>query len=448
MKTGTIKKLLFCASLTLFFCAPLAAQENEPTSKYTLSDCLHIAMSKSSDILTAKEEIKRAKGVVFEKWSSILSVNAEARYTYMGLTPDTLSNSSLYLGPSAPLSEPEDKYDFGINASLTVFSGGKIMWGLNIVHLQLEVAEEQYRIAINDAVYDTKVAFYSILLAKEEVEMRSEELELLTKNLEKTKKKYKNGLVPKYDVMRIEVETINARTSLIKAKNDLTVAYEDLKKLLDIDLGKPIGIEGELKHNERDIDLKGFLIIAESESPKLNIAELTERIADRNVNVAIGDFFPTIKAFANYDHSATGWDSVSFNEKDWEFTAGVMVEIPITDIVLSLAKKKQTNAEYEKAKLELLDTAKNVEYSIRSAYYDLIESKEIIKLQGYNIGLAEENLKTAEIRYENGVGTLLELLDAHLAVTEAKLNYISALFNYEKSLSQIEKILGKEGMHN
>ncbi len=448
MKTGTIKKLLFCASLILFLHAPLAAQENEPTSKYTLNECIHIAMSKSSDILIAKEKIKQAKGVVFEKWSSILSVNAEARYTYMGLTPDALSNASLYLGTSAPSSEPEDQYNFGINASLTLFSGGKIMWGLNIVHLQLEVAEEQYRIAVNDAVYDTKVAFYSILLAKEEMEMRSEELELLTRNLEKTKDKYKNGLVPRYDVMRIEVEAINVRTSLIEAKNDLTVAYEDLKILLDIDLGKPIEIEGELKYDERDINLNGLLLAAESESPQLNIAELTERIADKNVNVAIGDFFPLVRAFANYDHSAKGWDNIRFNEKDWEFTAGVMVEIPITDLVLSLAKKKQANAEYEKAKLELLDTAKDVEYSIRSAYYDLIESKEIIKLQGYNIKLAEENLKTAEIRYENGVGALLELLDAHLAVTEANLNYIGALFNYEKSLSQIEKILGKEGKHN
>ena len=61
MKTGIIKKLIFCTSLILFFYAPLAAQEKEPTSKYTLDECIHIAMSKSSDILTAKEEIKRAR---------------------------------------------------------------------------------------------------------------------------------------------------------------------------------------------------------------------------------------------------------------------------------------------------------------------------------------------------------------------------------------------------
>lgn len=448
MKTGIVKRLLLSVGLILLFCAFLYAQEGEIASRYTLGECIDIAMSKSSDILTAREEVRRAKGVVFEKWSSILSINAEARYTYSGLIPDSLSNSSMYLGTSSPSTDPDDQYDFGISASLTVFSGGKIVWGLNVAYLELEVAEQQYRIAVNEAVYDTKVAFYSILLAKKEMEMRSEELELLTRNLEKTEDKYKNGLVPKYDVMRIEVESINARTSLIEAKNDLAVAYEDLKMLLDIDLEKPIEIDGELRYNERDEDLKELLLAAESESPELNVAELTERIADKEVSIAIGDFFPLIKVFADYDHSAAGWDNISFNEKDWEFTAGVMVEIPITDLVLTMAKKKQANAEYEKAKLELLDTTKNVEYSIRNAYYDLVESKEIIKLQKYNIELAGENLKTAEIRYENGVGTLLELLDARLAVTEAKLNHISALFNYEKSLSQIKKILGREGMRN
>ncbi|MBN1572331.1 MAG: TolC family protein [Deltaproteobacteria bacterium] len=434
--------------LVFFLFAPLYAQEGGPVSKYTLDDCVEIAMERSSDILTAKEGIKLAKGVVFEKWSSILSVNAEAKYTYTGLIPETTSASGLSSGLSTPLDEPDDQYDFGITASLTLFSGGKVIWGLNIAHLQLQVAEEQYRIAVNEAVYDTKVAFYAILLAKKKIEMRLEELDLLTRNLEKTEDKYRNGLVPKYDVMRIEVEAINARTSLIEAKNDLTVAYEDLKKLLDIDLGKPIEIEGELKYYEREADLKLLLTAAETESPERNIAGLNERIADRNVDIAIGDFFPAVKAFANYDHSATGWEKISFNEPDWEFTAGVVVEIPITDLVLSMAKKKQANAEYKVAELKLKDTKRDMEYSIRSAYYDLVESKEIIKLQEYNIGLSEENLKTAELRYENGVGTLLELLDARLAVTEAKLNYLTALFNHEKSLSQIRKLLGREGTTN
>lgn len=449
MKNSYIKRLLLSAGLLLLVSIPLYAEDGEPAipaSTYTLGDCIDIVMSRSSDILSAKEDIKLAKGVIFEKWSSILSVNAEARYTYTGLIPDSVSDASVYLGSASPSAEPDDQYDFGITASMTVFSGGKIAWGLNVAYLQLEVARQQYRIAVNEAVYDTKVAFYSILLAKREMEMREEELDLLTRNLEKTEEKYRNGLVPKYDVMRIEVEAINARTSLIEAKNDLTVAYEDLKKLLSIDLGKPIEIEGELKYNKKDVNLKELLLAAEGESPELTAAGLTERIADREVNIAIGDFFPLVKLFADYDHSATGWDNISFNEKDWEFTAGVMVEIPITDLVLAMANKRQANAEYEKARLELLDKEKDVEYSIRSAYYDFVEAKEIIKLQEYNIELAGENLKTAEIRYENGVGTLLELLDARLAVTEAKLNYISALFNYEKSLSQINKILGREGM--
>jgi len=444
MKTGIIK-FFSPLILILFLCAPLYAQEGGPASKYTLDDCIEIALERSSDILTAKEGIRLAKGVVFEKWSSILSVNAEAKYTYTGLIPETTSASGLFSGITTPLDEPNDQYDLGITASITLFSGGKIVWGLNVAHLQLQVAEEKYRIAVNEAIYDTKVAFYSILLAKKKIEIRTEELELLTRNLEKTEGKYRNGLVPKYDVMRIEVESINARTSLIEAKNDLTVAYEDLKKLLNIDLDKPIEVEGELKYYEREVDLKSLMAAAEAESPEQNIAELNERIADRNVDIAIGDFFPVVKAFANYDHSATGWENISFNEPDWEFTAGVMVEIPITDLVISMAKKKQANAEYKKAEIELKDTNRDVEYSIRSAYYNLVESREIIKLQEYNIGLSVENLKTAELRYENGVGTLLELLDARLAVTEAKLNYLTALFNYEKSLFEIRKILGREG---
>jgi outer membrane protein len=120
------------------------------------------------------------------------------------------------------------------------------------------------------------------------------------------------------------------------------------------------------------------------------------------------------------------------------------ISIPISDLAVTAAKHKQAKAEYEKAKIDTRDTEKSVKLSIRRAYFDLGEAKEIIDLQESNVDLAEENLERSELRYVNGVETLLDLLDARLAVTNARLNYINAIYSYEESISRLNMIVGDE----
>jgi outer membrane protein len=158
--------------------------------------------------------------------------------------------------------------------------------------------------------------------------------------------------------------------------------------------------------------------------------------------VAIGNYFPTISAFAQYNTSSLNDFNISFDEKDWEFVGGISISIPISDLLTATAKKTQAKAEYEEAKIDTDNTDKEIRLSIRKAYFNLEVAKEIINLQKSNVDLAEENLERSELRYVNGVETLLELLDARLAVTQARLNYINAIYTYEESLSLLNRIVG------
>jgi outer membrane protein TolC len=431
---------LVCFLSVAVFTSVAFAQETKPTLTYTLDECFHMAMRQSPEILTAREEIKRAAGVVFEEWAGIVSVSADGRYTYR----ETAAGGS---GLSSGGGTSYDQYDIGLNASLPLFTGGRILSGLSVVYLQRRIADEEYRQAVSDVIYDTVVAFYTILLAEREVLLRSEELELLTKNVEVTKNKYYDGLVPKYDLMRIEVELANATPLYLKAENHLASAYEDLKKLLGIDLDESIGIEGELVYSERRVILDEYIMAGDDESPELNIARLAEEIARKNVASARGNFFPSVSAFADYSYSTDTWD-ISFDRADWEFTAGVMLEIPISELLVAAAKKKQAKAYYEEAKISTEDTADRVTLEIKKAYYDLTESQKIVAAVESTVELAEENLAIAELRYENGVGTLLELLDARLALTQAKLNYLEAVFNYIEANARLDRIIGRESMND
>ncbi|MBN2224789.1 MAG: TolC family protein [Deltaproteobacteria bacterium] len=420
--------LLLLVSLFLVAPAVVYAQEDAPALTYTLDECIDIALKRSPDILTAAEEIKRTTAYIFENWASVLSVSADGTYSFV--EPSGIGSSSY------------EKYNVGLNASIPLFTGGRTVRSLNIAYLQREIAREQYRYAVGSTIYGTRVAFYSILLAEEQFQVWTEEVDVLDRNLEITKKNFMNGLAPKYDVNRIEVALANARTSLIQARNDLTIAYDNLKDILDLDLDRPITIEGELVFNPRDRGLEEYLSAAETRSPEISVKKLAEQVAAKNVLVAVGSYFPTISAFASYDTSSLNDLSVSFNGRDWDFTGGLTISIPISDLAVTAAKHKEAKALYEEAKIDTRDTEKSVKLSIRKAYFDLEEAKEIIGLQESNVALAQENLERSELRYVNGVETLLDLLDARLAVTNAQLNYINAIYGYEESIARLNMIMG------
>jgi outer membrane protein len=436
MKKNIPQRLLLFLSLFLLPSTLLYAQEEQPALTYTLDECISIALKRSPDVLTAAEEIKRASAYIFEKWADIASVSADGTYTF------TDPYTGLLSAPGGRLAY--EQYNVGLSASLPLFTGGQTLWGLNIAYLEREIAREQYRSTVGSTIYNTRTAFFSILLAERQVKVWSEEVDVLNRNLEITKKNFMNGLAPKYDVNRIEVELANARTSLIQAKNDLTVAYDSLKDILDLDLDKPITLEGDLVYNPRDKALNEYLTEAETHSPDLMVKELTERVAAKSVLSTIGAYFPTVSAFASYDTSSSDVMDISFSDDTWEFTGGIAISIPITDLAVTAAKNRQAKAEYEKAKIDTVKTAKEIKLSIRKAYFDLDEAKEIINLQESNVKLAEENLERSELRYVNGVETLLDLLDARLAVTQAQLNYISAIYSYEESVSRLQMIVGDD----
>ncbi|MBN1882549.1 MAG: TolC family protein [Deltaproteobacteria bacterium] len=435
MKKYSILIYIVWVSFCVVFPRAVCAQEEKPTFTYTLDECLEIALKRSADIRIAAEEIKVASGVVLETWADILSVGANGGYTYTDFT----AGSSRLSGGGSSYSE---SYTLGLSASIPVFTGGRTLWGINTSYLQKDLALEEFRSSVGSIIYETKTAFYSVLLAREETAMRTEELEVITRNVEITRNKFANGLVSQYELMRIEVELINTETSLIQAENSLSTALEDLKMLLAVDITQPIDIDGSFPVESRELTLEEYLLIAETESPELILAKLNENIAKKNLNMTVGEFFPTVSAFANYDYSNSDTFDVSFNKDDWEFTAGVMVEFPISEFLVATAKTKQAKAQYEQTKIAREEAERQIRLNVSTAYLDLTEAKKVIELQEKNIELARKNLEIAEIRYQNGIDTLLELLDAQLSLTDALVNYYTALYGYEEALARLEMIVG------
>lgn len=392
-----MKKIAVALILVMSMSCLLFAQD-QPSTTHTLGQCITLSLKQSPAVLLAEKELKRADGIVWETWSNIVSADVSAEYTTTG--PDGRST----------ISPSRDSLSVGLSGSVPIFSGGRVINGILAAYRTREVAREQYRRAVNETVYNVTTTFGQILLDREVVKVRSEAIDFLTKTYDATKTKYDIGMASWFEFLRTQVELTNAQPSLMEAQDNLASDTDNLRKTLGMDVGRAFDIEGDLPSGEVTLNLDECLNKALMGNPDIRIACLQEEIAQKTVRSVIGEYFPTLSVFGRYEYSSDR-PNISFDGKDWDYIGGVMVTIPITDLLSISARLKQARAQYEEAGISRKDIENGIEAEVEKAYRDLVRSQKLVKSQKENVALAKEAVDIAEIQFENGINTYLELMD-------------------------------------
>ncbi len=435
-----MKKFVVSLLLTSLLALPLFGQESPPVT-YTLEECVDISLKRSPAVLSAEQEMRRASGVVWETWSDIVSVDLSAQYisSEAGERSTGLSSLSGLGGTGIGRSTG---FTTGFGGSVTIFSGGRVINGILSAYLGRDLAREQYLQAVNDTVYSVISSFDQILLDRELVKVSKEQVDFLTQTYDSTKTKYDSGMASWYELLRTQVDLTNAEPALLDAEDALASDTDNLKKILGVDVGQPLEIEGELVYRDASFSLDDCLAKASVNNPGLLVASTQEDIARKQVRIVIGQYFPTISLFGTYEFTSDQ-PNVSFNSDEWDFIGGITASMPITDLVGISARLKQARALLEEAKISRKDTENGIRAQVKKAYKDFTRSKKVVESQKQNIVLAKEGLDIAVVQYDNGINTYLDLINARLALTQANLNYINAVYNYLDALARLEDLMGE-----
>ena len=441
--------LLLLTGAVLFFWAAarpssLHASEDDAVEILTLERALAIAAEQNRDI---------QKAVEYQKWLHAKYVEERAaalpnlRITAsMGRQVDESQRAFFEGIPSqfgGIFSFERDVATADLALSQAVFTWGQVGAAIRAARIGLAMGEEELRLFRQAVARDVSTGFYDVLLARELVAVARENLEQKQRHLDAARRKLSAGTATDYDVLAASVALENARPEQISAENRLRTAKDTLNYLLGRQEGA-FDVSGSLDAPVAPYpESSEWVEQALLHRPELREIRHRRGVAGELVRVARAGDKPRLDIQAGYGWRGYNAEGMESDGTAWQ--AGLYLTFPVFDGFRTRGKVAQAESDVRTAELEEARMRDAIALEVRTAADAVREAGEIVKALTDTVRQAERLLWMAEIGYEAGVKTHLDVLDAQLNLVSARGNLARARRDYLVALVRLRWAAGTLG---
>lgn len=415
------------------------------TVDLTLDDSIQLALKNNHTVKIAAADKSVAEGKLKEaKTGNQPTVD----FTHT----DTRSQTAATTG-SALLAVPPDSYkkitypipsmakenfDNKLSVTVPLYTGGKVEGLVGQADASLKSAILDVDKSKQQIKLDATTAYFGVLEARNIVDLDRESMDRLDAHLRNVQAQFDVGTVAKIDVLRSEVELANAEQTLIKAQNAYDLAVASLNNVLGLSLDTQLNLTDTLKYDAYTQSLADCIKYAVANRPEIGQAQLNIDAAKSGITVAKSGNKPTVAFSASEDWYKDEFPGADNN--NWSMS--LVASFNVFDSGATKAKISQADYTLTKSQEQLKQTSDTVQLDVRNAYLSLREAEKRISTSQVAVDKAEEDYKIAQVRYSSGVGTNLDVMDAQVALTQAKTNYTQALYDYNTSKADLDKAMG------
>ncbi len=419
--------------LPLLLASALAqpAQQTLPDS-LDLRTAIGFSLHNNFAIRQAKERIRQEEGVLIEVSArSIPTVAANGSY----------QRNQKAISSSYPASDRS--WQMNITATQALYSGGGIRSAVKSSKLSRDAAMLDLEATINDALLQTRNAFYQVLLAREKIVVQESNLELLQSQLKTATDRYKAGAASNFEQLRAEVAMANAKVPLITARNDYRLAIEELRQVMGVassSTAKAPECIGVLDFTPVAFDLQSAFSAAHANRPDLKRLEKLTSSREESVTTARSGYQPTVSLFGEYSLVKGSSDAFRDSPKGW--IAGLQANWNIFDGRATAGRVAQARSQVEQSRLSLTEAQLAVDVEVRRAFSQWQEATELAEASKKVVEQATESVRLASVRFSTGSGTQLDLLQAQVDLTTARTNQIQSNYSYNVAVNSLRKAMG------
>lgn len=436
---------------------PLFALAGEPLS---LQEAVELALQRSPSLEAQKEAIREAE-YRREAALSRFFPKVDLTYRYLrldeapeagvpplkGVAINPLDQSQRWPVLTYPLRLKVGSRDnWGLEATITqpLFMGGALRNGYLLAKLGVDMARLEYEQTRLELIYRVKEAYYGVLKAQEMVRVAEGALEALKEHYRIAQAFYQQGMIPKNDLLQVEVELAQREQDLVAAQNGLEVARAYLKTLLRIPLEEQVELGERLRKAPFERTLEECLEQALKDRPDLRLARLGVEAARKQWKVARAGLLPHISLVFNYerqgDDPSVSGSPYNPEEDSWNFM--VVAQWRVWDFGETYFGVKEKGAAVLKAENTLKELMDMARLEVKEAYLALKEAQKRIEVSEKVLEQAKENFRVNEERYKAQVAKSSDVLDALAMQTRAEANYWNSLSDYNLALARLQRAMG------
>ena len=396
--------------ITLFFLASVLTifAQNKP-EQWDLISCINYAKENNIQIQKSKISLEQnSENTKLAQSQFLPSLSASVGQNYTNrpfLQENSLYDKNTYNG------------NYGVNASMTLFSGGKLMKNLQ----QQKIYEEMSQYAVLEAEKNIEISilqiYMQILYAQEAVNVYKEVIEASQYQRDRGEALLSAGMISRVDLAQLEAQLSSDKYQLIGAQNTLQYAKLQLKQLLELTINDDINIVIP-EINEENIlkplpDLYNVYFTSLEVMPQMQSSRLNVDAAELEIAKARAGYFPRLSLSASAGSSNISGSGLTFGEQlKYNFNDGVglSLNIPIFSNRENKTAVQKAKLSEQTAKLDYQDTQKSLLQEVELAHQDAVSSQSQYVAATENVKALEISYGMIQQQYELGMKNTLELL--------------------------------------
>jgi outer membrane protein len=433
------KRLLTATFCLLAMFGSIWAQDTTQVAKpaqWTLQSCIDYALKQN--ITLKKNKVSAASARI-----DVLEAKAARQPSLSFSTDQSLANrpfqqsSSTVNGSDVISTSSKTTYtgNYGLNASMTLYNGGKIKKNIELQNLNSKIADLTLRTSEKNIEESITKLYVQILYATETIKTDKNSLSLSKKELERAKQMFKVGTLNKADVAQIESQVSTDNYQLVTDQSTLADYKLQLKQLLELDGDEEMDIQMPELNNlnvltalptKSDVFMAALTNRPEIESKKVSI-----NASDLNIKIAKAAYLPTISLTGGLStYNMSGSDDGFFKQlkNAWSNTIGVSVSVPILDKRSTKSAIQRAQLAKQTSELDLQDEQKTLYKTIEGFWLDANSAQQRYVAAKEKVNSSQTSFELIQEQFRLGLKNIIELLTQKNTLSSSQREMLQAKY--------------------
>lgn len=433
----------------------------------TLEECRQLAIQNNKELRISAEKIRMAdneKKAAFTQYFPKLSASGAYLWNQkdlnlldMGALTSSLASSlgglaelpaiQQLMGGVNDLQHIDVQNIWVGNVSLVqpVFMGGKI-----ITYNQIQKYAKQLAASLNDTqlqevIYQTDKSYWQVISLVNKKKLADAYVDLLRKMDADMTALIQEGLATEAEGLSVKVKLNEAEMAQTKVENGLALSRMLLARICGLPLEDDIALADEPLDDFPEASGQTLADLNEAfmNRSELRSLDLAKKIYQGKERVVLADLLPNVALSANYFVTNPNVFNGFKNDFAGMFNVGVMVRVPLSAWWEGTYKRNAARAETRIKELEWMDAREKIELQVNQSVYQVNEAGKRLIASSRNMENAEENLRRANLGFEEGVIPALNLMEAQTAWLSARSELIDAQIEVKLTKVYLDKALGR-----